>query len=163
MSHSEVTIQPDALLSAINANLDRYFFSESRDSAKQLFKVLATGESMPFMKIDMGESGEVYCELRLDSTLHEGKLNFSKFRKALAMMMLGIDERLKAEESLNLMHSQSGEMLFNIPGILKSEDATNILVCGMRQKGPGLAEIQLMYLDSNEYAKAAKVDDNQTA
>lgn len=154
MSTTDVTIQPKALLAAVNDNLNRYFYADSRDPAKQLFKVLTNGESVPFMKIDMGESGEVYCELCLDTTLHQGNLNFSKFRKALAMMMLAIQNRLDADEELNLMHSQTGEMLFNIPGILKSEDATNVLVCGMRQKGPGLADIQLMYLDPNDYAKA---------
>ena len=158
MSQAEVSIQPKALLAAINNNLNQYFYADSRDAAKQHYKTVSTGGKIPFMKIDMGESGEVLCELSLDTTLHRGKLNFSKFRKALAMMMVGIQGRLDADEELNIMHSQSGEMLFNIPGILRSEDATNIMVCGMRQIAPGLASIQLMYLNSDDYAKAAGVE-----
>jgi hypothetical protein len=156
MSHEQVSIQPRALLSAINENLNRYFYADSRDSSKQLFKIIADGQSTPFMKINMGDSGEVYCELKLDTTLHVGKLNFSKFRRGLAAMMLGIHTRLEADEALNVMTSQNGDIMFNIPGVFQAddEDETNILVCGMSQTGPGKAYISLMYLDPTQYVEA---------
>lgn len=154
MSQEQVSIQPKALITAINENLNRYFYADSRDSAKQLFKVLSDGQNSPFMKIDMGESGEIYCDLCLDSSLHVGKLNFSKFRKGLAMMMLGIHNRLEADESLNVMHSETGETMFHIPGLHQCEEGTNVLVCGMRQTGPGVASITLMYLDPEKYAES---------
>ncbi|MFT5572810.1 MAG: hypothetical protein ACI9FR_001734 [Cryomorphaceae bacterium] len=156
MSHEQVNIQPKALLSAINENLNRYFYADSRDSSKQLFKILSDGQSTPFMKIEMGDSGEIYCELKLDTSLHVGKLNFSKFRKGLAAMMLGIHTRLEADDALNVMNSQNGDTMFNIPGIYQAQDdeETNILVCGMSQTGPGLACINLMYLDPEQYVEA---------
>ena len=154
MSHEQVTIQPKALLAAINENLNRYFYADSRDSSKQLFKILLDGQSTPFMKINMGDSGEIYCELKLDTSLHLGKLNFSKFRKGLAAMMLGIHTRLEADDALNVMNSQNGDTMFNIPGIYQDEEETNVLVCGMNQTGPGLACISLMYLDPGQYVEA---------
>ena len=162
MSHEQVTIQPKALLTAINENLNRYFYADSRDSAKQLFKVLSDGQSTPFMKIDMGDSGEVYCELKLDTSLHIGKLNFSKFRKGLAAMMLGVHTRREADDSLNVMTAQNGDTMFNIPGVYQAEDEeTNILVCGMNQTGPGLACISLMYLDPTQYVEAVVAGNKQ--
>ncbi len=155
--NQEVSLPPKLLLAAINRNLDYHFFGESRDSAKQMFKAVMKGETCPFMKIDTGESGEVYCELSLDSSLYVGKLNFSKFRKSLAMTMVGIQERLDADAALNAMRSDQGEVLFNIPGIVKDKDGQfNILVVAFRHLGPGLSTVRLLFLDPKQYSQAVQ-------
>ncbi len=155
---SQVNIKPEVVLNAINTHLNQRFFVEPRDAAKALFNSLNEGNSEPIMKFELGDKGEVYCELELDSSEHVGKLNFGKFRKGLAMMMIGIHKRVEAQENLNPMASETGELMFNVPGILKSADALNIMVCSFRQRAPGLASVRLMYLDPNAYAKAAGVD-----
>ena len=43
-------------------------------------------------------------------------------------------------------------MIFNTPGIIKSGDDVNVLVSGLRQVGPGLATIRLLFLDPDKYA-----------
>lgn len=156
MSHQHVSLQPKKLLTAIVDNLNRHFYAESRDSAKQLFKQISAGKTTPFIKIDLGESGEVFCELSLDSSKHVGSLNFGKFRKGLAMMLLAISRKLEADEPLNVMHSQTGETLFHIPGFHQCEEGDNVLVCGMQQTAPGMAIIQLMYLDPAQYGDAVR-------
>jgi len=155
---SQVNLKPEVLLQAINANLNQQFFEENRDHSKSQFNALTNGNRLPFMKFDMGEKGEVLCELELDISEHVGKLNFGKFRRSLAMMMIGIHHRIEAKENLNPMRSDTGELMFNVPGILKSEDAVNILVCSFRQLAPGLSAVRLMYLDPAAYSEAAGVD-----
>jgi len=155
---SQVNIKSEVVLGAINHNLNTQFFVEPRDIAKASFNLLQKGESMPLMKFEMGDKGEVFCELELDASEHVGKLNFGKFRKVLAMMMIGIQQRLEANESLNPMTSDNGELMFNVPGVLKSEDSTNIMVCSFRQLAPGMASVRLMYLNPTAYAEAAGVD-----
>lgn len=157
---SQVNLKSKVVLEAIKSNLNHQFFVESRDHAKSLFNTLSDGKSFPLMKFELGENGDVFCELELDSSEHIGKLNFGKFRKGLAMMLLGIHQRLEADEGINPMSSNSGELMFNIPGILKSEDNVNIMVCSFRQLAPGLASVRLMYLNPEAYAQAAGVDLN---
>lgn len=154
---SQVNLKSEMVLEAIKANLNHQFFVESRDHAKSIFNQLIDGKRLPLMKFEMGEAGEVFCELELDDSEHIGKLNFGKFRKGLAMMLLGIHQRLEANESVNPMSSSTGELMFNIPGVLKSEDSVNIMVCSFRQLAPGLSSVRLMYLDPAAYAQAAGV------
>ncbi len=154
---SQVNLKSEMVLEAIKTNLNHRFFVEPRDHAKALFNELSDGKRMPLMKFEMGKAGEVFCELELDGSEHVGKLNFGKFRKGLAMMLLGIHQRLTEHESINTMSSSTGELMFNIPGILKSQDSVNIMVCSFRQLAPGLSSVKLMYLDPIAYAQASGV------
>ncbi len=158
MSHQQVSLPPKLLLAAVIQNLDHHFFGESRESAKIMFQAILKGEPSPFMKIDTGESGDVFCELSLDTSLYVGKLNFSKFRNSLAMMMVAIKERLQADAPLNPMNSEQGDTMFNIPGIVKEADGQfNVMVASFRQLGPGLATVRLLFLDPDQYAAAAQL------
>lgn len=164
MSNQEVSLPPKLLLAAVNQNLDHHFFGESRESAKLMYQAILKGEPSPFMRIDTGEAGEVYCELSLDKTLYVGKLNFGKFKKSLAMMMVGIKERLDAEAPLNALRSQAGDIMFNIPGIVKEPNGQfNVLVTSFRQLAPGLSTVRLMFLDPDQYAAAAQLASEKAA
>ena len=73
------------------------------------------------------------------------------------MTMVGIQERLDADEPLNAMRSNQGEVLFNIPGVVKDKDGQfNILVVAFRHLGPGLSTVRLMYLDPKQYSQAVQ-------
>lgn len=155
MSQSEVTLDPAKLLHAIVENLNAHFYAANRDASKRVYQLLLEGKNFPFMRIEMGDVGEVLCELALDHSEHVGKINYSQFRKGLAVMMLGIKQRLDAQQSLNIMSSDDGELLFHIPGIHKSSEGVNVIVCGLRQTAPGMALVRLMYLNPESYAEAA--------
>jgi len=156
MNYQDVSLNPKLLLNAVNDNLNRHFYAANRDSAKQLYKRISEGNVAPFMRIDLGEAGEVFCELSLDTSLYVGKINFGRFRKSLAMMMLGIKNRLEEDQKLHALGSEQGEIMFNIPGIVKEEEQINIMVCSFKSLGPGLASVRLMYLDPDHYASAAQ-------
>lgn len=156
MSNHQVSLNPKLLLSAVLDNLNLHFFTSSRDTAKQFFKVLCNDHPAPFMKIDMGENGEVFCELSMDQSLYVGNLNYGKFRKNLAMMMNAIKKRIDEDAPLTAMTSNTGEIMFNIPGIVKEDDQINIMVCSFRQLGAGLATVRLMFLDPDKYSDAVQ-------
>ena len=154
--YQKASLNLKQLLAAANNNLNTLFYVSTRDSAKGTFNTIAKGSPAPFMRIDTDNESEIYCELELDSSLYVGKLNFGKFRKALAVMMLSIKTSIESDKPLNTMSSKSGEILFNIPGIVTEDDQINILVCSFMQYGPGLATIKLMYLDPSKYVDAAQ-------
>ena len=163
MSNHEVSLNPKLLLSAVLDNLNLHFFTRSRDQAKQFYNVLCDETPAPFMKIDTGESGDVYCELSMDKSLYVGKLNYGKFRKNLAAMMHAIKTRIDDDAQLTVMTSNTGEILFNIPGIVKEDNQVNIMVCSFRQLGPGLATVRLLFLDPVNYADAVRSANNHKA
>ena len=158
MSNQDVSLPPKLLLGAINNNFEHHFFNQSRESAKIVFQSLLKGEQCPFMRIDMGDAGEVQCELSLDTSLYVGKLNFGKFKKLLATMMIAIKERIEADAPLNALNSKHGEIMFNIPGIVKDQDGRfNVMVTSFRQLAPGLSSVRLMFLDPQQYADALQL------
>jgi len=156
MNYEQVSLNPKLLLAAMNQSLDKQFYQQPRDASKQLFKKLNDGEITSFMRIDTGEAGEVMCDLSLDKTLYVGKLSFGKFRRALAMMMHAIKARLEVDEKLNALRSKDGEIMFNVPGIIKEGEQFNVMVCSFKSLGPGLASVRLMYLDPDKYAASVQ-------
>ncbi|HAU68552.1 MAG TPA: hypothetical protein DCW52_09175 [Gammaproteobacteria bacterium] len=163
MSFHEISLNPEQFLAAFNEQLNNRFYALSRAESKILYQQLIDGEPEPFMQIDAGEGGEVICDLVLDYSEHVGKMSFSKFRKGLAMMMLNIKNRLDEKKSLNPMSSDTGEVLFNVPGVLQETDATNVIVCSFAQAGPGRATLKLMYLNPESYVQAAAAVSDQIA
>ena len=158
MNNTSVNLDPSQLLTAISANLDSQFYAATRDHSKRLFTDIADGEPMPFLQLNTKRSGDINCNLQLDSSQYTGKLSFSKFRKAMAVMLLGIKTRIDEGESLNMLTSDQGDIMFNIPGVLQNKDGTNVMVCGLRQIQPGLINIRLMFLDPVAYqAEAEKI------
>ena len=156
MSNEEVKLDPKALLTAMHNNLNTQFFSDSRNDAKQLYKAIADGKQVPFMRIATQEHGEIVCHLNLDHTQYIGKLNFGNFRKALALLLKRVAEKLSDDENLNMLNSEQGDTLFNIPGIIESEkNVYNVLISGLRQHAAGQMTIRLLFLDPSQYAAAA--------
>lgn len=155
---SQFKLKPELLLSAININLNTQLFTATRAYSKNLFNSLADGKRQAFMKLELGEDNEVVCELELDASEHVGSLNYGKFRKALAMMMTSIKQNIDTKTNINPMSSQTGELLFNIPGVLKTQDDCNVLVCSFKQIAPGLALVRLLYLDPDAFAKSAGIN-----
>ncbi len=154
MSNSAVELKSEDLLAALNHNLDHQFFLSDRTTAKQRFSVLKQGDELPIMKLGFSDDSEVHCTLSLDHSEYVGKLNFGGFRKHLAMMMHAIKNRLDNSQPLNVMRDASGQVLFNVPGIVRDEDATNVLVCGLVQTNANEAKINLMFLNPDAYDAA---------
>ena len=151
MQHEQTELEPSQLLSALLENLNVQFFADNRTDAKRLYQTINGGQQVPFMHIAFPNGGEIACDLALDHSQHVGKLSFGKFRKSLATMMQAIAARVEEKQDFNILNSQDGDMLFNIPGIIKSEGEVNVMISGMRQTAPGRATIRLLFLDPAQY------------
>ena len=156
MSNNAVELKSEDFLAALNRNLDLHFFLSDRTQAKQKFSQLKNGEKLPIMKLGFSDQSELECSLVLDHSEYVGKVNFGAFRKHLAMMMHGIKTRLESDAELNVMRDASGQVLFNIPGIVRDEKSTNVLVCGLAQTTASEANINLMFLNPDAYDQALK-------
>ena len=154
MSYQQIDLDPQLFLGALLENLNTYFFVNTRDDSKRLYVSLADGKAVPFMHIDADESGEIHCDLALDNSEYVGKLNYGQFRKCLAVMMQSVSSRLDAKQDLNIMNSENGDILFNVPGIVQSGSQLNVLVSGISQTGPGKIVIRLMFLEPSHYVTA---------
>jgi hypothetical protein len=154
MTETAVELKSEDLLAALNRNLDVHFFLSDRTLSKQKFQTLKEGNELPLMKLGFSDESEIHCDLCLDYSEYVGKLNFSSFRKNLAMMMHAVRNRLDAGAPLNVMRDSSGQVLFNVPGIVKNGNQTNILVCGMAQTSHDKARINLMFLNPDDYESA---------
>lgn len=151
-----MNIKESDLMSAVNAGLNACFYDASREVSKQIFNEINSGKQVQFMKMSATNGNEIHCDISLDASQYDGKLNFSKFRRGLAVMMMAIAQRIDAGESLNMLSSETGDIMFNVPGIVKSGDVINIVVAGFRQTDPGKGLVRLMYLEPNNYVETAQ-------
>lgn len=151
MANDQISIPPRKLVSAILENLNIQFFADTRSDAKLLYQAIINNEQVPFMHMAVRSGGEVHCNLTLDCSCYLGKLNFGKFRQSLATMMLAMSNLLDTDQEPNILSSEKGDMLFNIPGVFETDGNTNVLICGLAQTAPGRADISLMFLDPSQY------------
>ena len=154
MPNDQISIPPRKLLSAILENLNMQFFADTRADSKLLYKAIIDKEQVPFMHMAVRSGGEVHCHLTLDWSCYVGKLNFGKFRQNLATMMLAMSNLLDTDKEPNILSSEEGDMLINIPGVFEADGNTNVLVCGLAQTAAGRANITLMFLEPSQYQTA---------
>lgn len=100
-----------------------------------------------------------YAKTHWQTALHN-----NLFRKSIAIMMLAVKQQLDNKESVNMLSSSSGDVLFNVPGLVRSGDVINVMVSGFRQLSPGKALVRLMYLDPKHYIETVQRarEDNAT-
>ncbi|MBT8079053.1 MAG: hypothetical protein KJO31_10805 [Gammaproteobacteria bacterium] len=158
MANHEVQVQPRQLLAAAHQHLTNTFFRQDKTEAKRAFNDISAGRSIPFLEISSGDKGEVYCSLALDHSEYIGKLNFSAFRDVLGAHLQLIADKLKNDENLNIFtNEQTGDLLFNIPGIMQRDGTVNVLVTGIEQRKAGELTVKLMFLDPANFIDPARV------
>jgi len=154
MASNEINISPEQMLTAIHAQLSDHFFDATKTTAKQTYTQLINGERLPLLEISSPEHGQVIARLALDVSEFIGKLNYTTFRDALTSHLNRIGETLKNKEKLNIFTSEeTGAMLFNIPGLVQTDEQVNVLVTGVEQSKPGEIVIKLMFLDPDNFTK----------
>lgn len=157
MSNFQIEIQPQQILAAVHQHLANSFFGQPKTEAKQLFKRISNGESVPFMEISSDDKGDVVCAIGLDHSEYVGKLNFSAFRDVLASHLRNVGEILGKKEDLNVFsNEQTGDILFNIPGMVARDGDINVLVTGIEQRKAGELTVKLMFLDPDNFVDKGK-------
>ena len=148
MSNQHLNLDPRQYLAALLENLNSRFYADERLKTKGLYNALIDQEDVHFMQIGSLGSGEISCWLTLDHSQYSGKLSYGKFRECLATMMRRIAVKLSNKEDLNVMVDETGDMVFNIPGVVESDGEINVLINGLSQTESGKAVVCLMFIES---------------
>lgn len=163
MSQEHIDLPQADVAAAIAVALDQAFYQSRREEAKRLYTELSDGKNTKFMRLQTNTGNIIDCNLTMDASQYDGKLNFSKFRKSLAMTLIALKQRLENKEDVNMLSNDVGDVLFNVPGIVKSGDIINVMVVGLRQTGHGKALVRLLYLDPQHYVNAARATRSDSA
>ncbi len=159
MSNYEIELEPKQILAAIHEHLTNVFFRAPKTEAKKVFTEISNGGQTPFLEISSANKGDVVGVLALDHSEYVGKLNFSAFRDIVGAHLQRIGEKLNNEENLNIFtNEQTGDILFNIPGILERDQVVNILVTGIEQRSAGQLTVKMMFLDPANFVEPVAVN-----
>jgi len=147
-----VSMQPEQLLSLAVQALQGGFYAAQRNDARQLFKEIEKGKKTELFKLKLNNGREIQGNICLDKSEFIGKLGYSNFRAALGVMLSRSTEKLQEKQELNILSSeQTGEMLFNIPGLVEENGQANVLVLAVSQHSPGDLLLRLMFLDPAQF------------
>lgn len=151
-------IKPAQLLTACANALHRSFIDASRVEAKRLFRDIDDGRQVPLVELALDDDSVLRFELQLDRRHYQGGLNFSGFRRLLGLLLYRIGERLQQQEpDLGLMNDDSGRrLLFHIPAVEAHGESFNILTLGVDVSAPGVAILQLMFMDPSQYRRRSE-------
>ena len=119
MTNESVNLAPVEVATAAHNNLRKRFFDTPKLDAKQLFIALQRGDAIPFIEISIPDKGSVRCDLTLDESQFRGKLNFSRFRRALDAHLQRLSSGIQSPDSLNIYQSEDYRgIVFNHPGAI---------------------------------------------
>ncbi len=159
MNNASIELDLVELLSAIHSNINQRILMVSKPVAKNFFRELADGKSLPFMEINSPEMGDVSCELALDHTQFVGDLNFRLFRNALVSHMQRITTTLQEKQDLSVFtNEETDDIIFYLPGIIEDGNTMNVLVTGIEQRTAGHMTVRLMFLDPTKLSLHSKGD-----
>jgi len=148
------------LVIAINL-LHKSLVDAARTDAKNVFKELAEGKTLPLTNVRMENQSIVRFDVQLDDSEFVGNLNFGAFKTSLALLISNLSEALQAEKNIPVFTAQdSPEMLmFGVTAVTYEDSQPNVMVLGS-DSGTEQATVQLklMYLDPVQFAEAAPGD-----
>ena len=141
------------LLIAMNL-LHREFIAATRTDAKNLFKEILDGRTVPITKVQMEDNSRVKFSLALDYSEYQGRLNYGAFRAGLATLLGNISQALQEDRDVAVFNPEQrpASMLFGITGVTVEDDKPRVLVLGadVGSGGPAVT-LRLMYLDHHQF------------
>lgn len=139
----------------LSANVLHQALLNSPDKkARDFFKALKQGKTIKPGTLTLGEGVEAPLKIALDYSEFKGPgFNFDIFVAALHAMLQRISARLKAKEDLNVMSSETGSFLFNLPGMVERDGHVNILVMSLDFSVVKEITLRLMFLDPEQFKK----------
>ena len=139
----------------LSANvLHQTFLSSPDKKARDFFKTLKQGKLIKPGTLSLGTELEAPLDIDLDHTEFQGPgFNFDIFVAALHAMLQRISAKLKAKEDLNIMSSETGSFLVNLPGMVEREGHVNVLVMSLDFTVAKKITLRLMFLDPEQFKK----------
>ena len=100
----------------------------------------------------MDDDSESRFDITLDHSEFNGKLNFGLFKSVLSHMLVQIAEYVKSGKDIPVFTDENtGNVLFGLPGVFEKEGDVNALLLGADLKSPGLVNLQLQFVDPEQF------------
>ncbi|MEH6549980.1 MAG: hypothetical protein V7711_14935 [Pseudomonadales bacterium] len=151
---SSYSMKPLQFLNMAGSVLHKTFFDSTRQIAKRVYKDIVDGKRQALMTVALEDKSEMQIYLSLDHSEYRGTINFSQFRRQIGVLVSRYAARVQEEGEINLMtNEETGAQLLNIPAVVADGDQLNVLVLGWISKAPGTMDLQLMFLDPEQFRK----------
>ena len=146
---------PTGKFLSMSANLlHRAFIEASRTSAKQSFRQLSDGGTLPIATVKMEDESTVRFRVVLDHSEFQGRFNDSAFRASLGTLLANIAGALREGKPVSTFAGSGGRdsVIFGISAVTMEEGSPRVMVLGADLGPPGAGILlRLMYLDPAQF------------
>lgn len=154
MSQGSQTISREKFLTMSVNLLYKAFLESRRTEAKQVFRDMLAGKSVPLTNVQMEDRSLVRFDVALDYTLYRGKLNFGSFRAGLALLVARLSDALREQRDITVFTAEHdpNTMIFGVTSVTWEDGEPSVLVLGAdSSQGRGSVELRLQYLDPEQF------------
>lgn len=133
--------------------LHKGFFEKTRTEAKKYFRDLEGAKQIPLTRVVMEDESTMDLLLSMDLNEYCGTPSYSVFRTHLALLLNRIKKALDEKEKIEILSDEAGvSHVFKLPVLHSSASNTNVLVLGWRDRPGAQMELQIIYLDPQQFA-----------
>ncbi|MFT4823055.1 MAG: hypothetical protein ACJAUG_001413 [Halioglobus sp.] len=151
------SIPQEQFLNIAGNLLHRAFLDSTRTKAKNTFKALAAGKTVPLTNVEMEDKSTVRFDIALDHSEYLGSINFGAFRSSVTVLIASLGENLGKEEQIKVFTEQDNPnaMIFGVTAVTQESDEPNIMVLGanMSADNPSVL-LRLLYINHEQFAAA---------
>lgn len=153
------------LTMAINL-LHKAFIEANRTDAKNLFKSVAEGRTVPLTRVEMEDKSIVRFDVSLDHSEYEGSLNFGAFKASLATLLGNLVTAMQEGRSIPSYTAQENErnQIIGITGVTVEKDVPAVMVLSVQTSDREAAVmLRPMYLDYEQFLLSQQDEGESTA
>lgn len=154
MAQGSQTVSREKFLTMSVNLLYKAFLESRRTEAKQVFRDMLAGKSVPLTNVQMEDRSLVRFDVALDHSLYRGKLNFGSFRAGLALLVARLSDALREERDITVYSAEHDPnvMIFGVTAVTWEEGKPSVLVLGADSSGGRASvELRLQYLDPAQF------------
>lgn len=153
------------LTMAINL-LHKAFIEANRTDAKNLYKSVAEGRTVPLTRVEMEDKSVVRFDVSLDYSEYEGTLNFGAFKASLATLLGNLVRAVQEGRSIPSYTAQGNDrnQIIGITGVTVERDVPAVMVLSVQTSDREAAVLlRPMYLDYEQFLLSQQDEDETTA
>lgn len=158
---------PTGKFLSMSANLlHRAFIETSRTSAKQAFRALSGGGTVPIATVKMEDNSTVRFTVALDHSEFRGRFNYGAFRASLATLLGNIAGVLREGKAVSTFAGagDGDTTIFGVSAVTVEEGTPSVMVLGADLGAPGTGVVlRLMYLDPAQFEGRQVADSGSDA
>jgi len=149
---NKIQLEPREILKIINFSLaERFFRDAKKERPEKLFALLCDDKKPWIIDIKDDDEDKVNCLLELDKSGYQGELDYASFQSGLASTLHHVSDVLTKGTDINLMQdAENGDLLFNIPGVVKNDNQVNLMVLGVSTREVGKLTVRIHFLDPEQ-------------